>query len=146
MSPQAAKARGMSDRSASAPIGGHEGMPEDASSSHNLLEDQAINTMANSNPNEKSDGLMSELNIFESSSSTLVGVIGSNGDGIGGMVGMGAADEELAAMTWPSRVRSASMSSVGSGEAGEAGEAEESEVRRESSFHETYISVLLLFI
>lgn len=111
MSPHAAKARGIFDRAAVAPIGGHEGMPEDAS--RVLLEDQPL--MGNAQPAEKNDGLMSELNIFDASGS----VAGGSGDG------GGAADEELP-MGWPSTrlVRSASMSSTGSAE------AEESEVSR----------------
>ena len=111
MSPHAAKARGIFDRAAVAPIGGHEGMPEDAS--RVLLEDQPI--MGSAQPGEKTDGLMSELNLFDASGS----VTGASVDG------GGAADEELP-VGWPSTrlVRSASMSSTGSAE------AEESEVSR----------------
>lgn len=112
MSPHAAKARGIFDRGAAAPIGGHEGMPEDASQA--LVEDQV--RMGSAQPGEKSDGLISDLNLFEASGST---VAGGSGDG------SGPGDEELAAIAWPETrlVRSASMSSTGSGE------AEESEVR-----------------
>lgn len=109
MSPHAAKARGIFDR-AVAPIGGHEGLPEDAS--RVLLEDQAL--MGSAQPGEKSDGIMGELNMFDAAGS----VTGA------GVDGGGAAEEELS-MGWPSTrlVRSASMSSTGSAE------AEESEVR-----------------
>lgn len=110
MSPHAAKARGIFDRGVVAPIGGHEGMPEDAS--QRLLEDQAL--MGSAQPGEKSDGLISELNLFDASGS----VPGADGDG------GGTGDEELV-MAWPPAqlVRSASMSSIGSGD------AEDSEVR-----------------
>lgn len=112
MSPHAAKARGIFDRGAAAPIGGHEGMPDGASTG--LLDDQPLLPSAQSG--EKSDGLISELNLFEASG-TAVGAAGGDGNGAG--------DEELAALAWPTTrlVRSASMSSTGSAE------AEESEVR-----------------
>lgn len=76
-----------------------------------LLEDQSL--MGSAPPGEKTDGLMSELNLFDASGS----VTGASVDG------GGAADEELP-MGWPSTrlVRSASMSSTGSAEAEESEE------------------------
>lgn len=115
MSPHAAKARGISDRGISdrdavAPIGGHEGMPEDALH-QGLLEDQAL--MGSTQPaDENNDGLISELSLFDAPGAT---------EGDGG----GAPENEDLAIAWPASrlVRSASMSSIGSGD------AEESEVR-----------------
>lgn len=111
MSPHAAKARGIFDRGVAAPIGGHEGMPEDASGG--LLADQSL--MGNVQPDDKTDGMMSELTLFEASGSAVSAASGDGG---------GAAEEELGALAWPPTrlVRSASMSSTGSAE------AEESEV------------------
>lgn len=115
MSPHAAKARGIFDRGAVAPIGGHEGMPED-SSQQRLLEDQGL--MGSAQPvDEDNEGLISELSLFDAGAA-------SEGDGGGG----GPGDEDLA-MAWPGSrlVRSASMSSTGSGD------AEESEVQTRCS-------------
>lgn len=112
MSPHAAKARGIYDRATSAPIAGHEGMPDD-SAQQGILRDQAL--IGNAHSGDKNDGLMSDLNLFEAT--------GSNVNAIGGE-GSGAGDDDLTTMAWPGSrlVRSASMSSTGSGE------AEESEV------------------
>lgn len=99
MSPHAAKARGIFDRTAVAPIGGHEGMPED----------QAL--MGNSQAaDENNEALISELSLFD--------------PGAGEEDGGAAPGTDLS-MAWPDTrlVRSASMSSTGSGD------AEESEVR-----------------
>lgn len=101
MSPHAAKARGIYDRAAVAPIGGHEGMPEDQ------------DLMGNAQPDdEDNDALISELSLFDA--------------GAGEEDGGAAPGTEDLAMAWPDSrlVRSASMSSIGSGD------AEDSEVRR----------------
>lgn len=100
MSPHAAKARGIFDRAAVAPIGGHEGMPED----------QALMGNAQS-ADENNEALISELSLFDA--------------GAGEEDGGATPGTEDLAMAWPEArlVRSASMSSTGSGD------AEESEVR-----------------
>lgn len=114
MSPHAAKARGISDRGISdrggvAPIGGHEGMPEETLH-QGLLEDEDL---MGSTPaaDECSDGLISELSLFDA--------------GATDVDGGGAPENEDSAMAWSGSrlVRSASMSSTGSGD------AEDSEVR-----------------
>lgn len=131
MSPHAAKARGIYDRATAAPIAGHEGMPDD-SAQQGILRDQALIGSAHSG--DKGDGLMSDLNLFEAT--------GSNVNAIGGE-GSGAGDDELTAMAWPGSrlVRSASMSSTGSGE------AEESEVSaRLLAFHATTSKLKILNI
>lgn len=102
MSPHAAKARGIFDRAAIAPIGGHEGIPEDQS------------LMGNAQPaDENNEALISELSLFDAAA-------GEEDGGAGAAPGT----EDLA-MAWPDSrlVRSASMSSTGSGD------AEDSEVR-----------------
>lgn len=111
MSPHAAKARGIFDR-ASAPIGGHEGMPDDAP--EGLLREDGL--MGNAHPDVKSSGLISELSMFDPSGSAA---------SAGGGDGEGPGDEDLGPMSWPpvSLVRTTSNSSAGSAE------AEESEVR-----------------
>lgn len=105
MSPHAAKARGIYDRAAVAPIGGHEGMPQD----------QAL--MGNAQPaDENNEALISELSLFD--------------PGAGEEDGGAAPGTEDLAMAWPESrlVRSASMSSTGSGD------AEESEVRHTHTY------------
>ncbi|CAM9858078.1 unnamed protein product [Hapterophycus canaliculatus] len=94
MSPHAAKARGIFDRGAVAPI-----------------EDQDL--MGSAQPvDEDNEGLISELSLFDAGAA-------SEGDGGGG----GPGDEDLA-MAWSGSrlVRSASMSSTGSGDAEESEE------------------------
>ncbi len=104
MSPHAAKARGIFDRGAAAPIGGHEGIPEDTS--HQAMMGSAQGT------DENNEALIAELSLFDAGA--------GEGDGVG------AAGTDELGMAWSGSrmVRSASMSSTGSGD------AEESEVRR----------------
>lgn len=85
-------------------------MPDNVVST--LLEDEAL--VGSSQSAEKCDALLSELDIFEAGSTV-------NGD----TGGVGDDELRLGTMAWPPTrlVRSASMSSTGSGE------AEESEVR-----------------
>lgn len=103
MSPHAAKARGIFDRGTAAPIGGHEGIPEEPS--HQALMGNAQNT------DENNEALIAELSLFD----------GGAGEGDGG--GSGGTEELGMAWSGSRMVRSASMSSTGSGD------AEESEVR-----------------
>lgn len=109
MSPHAAKARGISDRGVSdrgviAPMGEREGMPEE-SLHQGLAEDEDL---MGSTPaaDENNDGAVSELTLFDANGTTEVD------EG-------GAPENEDFAMAWREsrRVRSASMSSTGSGDA-----------------------------
>lgn len=105
MSPHAAKARGISDRGGVAPMGGHEGMPEDTLH-QGLLEDEDLMGSA-PGADENSDGLISELSLFDAGATEVDG-------------GGAPESEDLAMLRL---VRSASMSSTGSGD------AEDSEVK-----------------
>jgi len=105
MSPHAAKARGIFDRGAAAPIGGHEGIPDD--SPHQVMMGSAQGT------DENNEALIAELSLFDTGAGA--------GEGDGG--GVAGTDELGMAWSGSRMVRSASMSSTGSGD------AEESEVR-----------------
>lgn len=111
MSPHAAKARGIFDR-VTAPIGGHEGMPEELS--EGVLKQGSV--MGSAQPDVKPDGLMPELAMF--------GASGPPGSGGAGETEGGAGDEDLGPMGWSPvpLVRTTSNSSAGSAE------GEESEV------------------
>lgn len=124
MSPHAAKARGIFDRG-TAPIGGHEGMPEDVPAD-GLLEHRGL--MSITQPEVNPDGLMPELTMFDASGSTTSAGAGEAETG----------DDDLGPMAWPPvpLVRTTSTSSAGSAE------AEESEVRQVP----TYGKVALLYI